>query len=80
MKIIERLSENEFEEYCNSVLERMESETCYFGQMDEDVPYYNIKRKNAYGDEEDEHEVILYDEEYDEKSDTTTYLIYDTID
>ncbi len=80
MKIIEKLNEEEFTNYCVEKLNELESETTYFGQMDEDVPYYNLKRKHLYGDEQEEHEVILYDTEYNEKTDETTYLIYDTID
>jgi len=80
MKIIERLNQLEFDEYCNSITNNMESETCYFGQIDEDVPFYDIKRRHIYGDEKNEHEVVLYDTEYDDENDTVIYLIYDTID
>ena len=80
MKIIEKLNEEEFTNYCIKKLDELESETTYFGQVDEDVPRYNLKRKHLYGDENEEHEVVLYDTEYDEATSKTTYLIYNTID
>lgn len=82
MKIIEKgLTEQEFEDYCEDVKTRMESETCYYGQQDEYVPHYgDIQRRHIYGDEKEEHEVVLYEQHWDGDKNEATYDIYDTID
>lgn len=58
----------------------MESETTYFGQQDEYVPYYGkLQRRHIYGDEKDEHEVVLYVANWNEETRETTYDIYDEL-
>lgn len=79
-KIEENLSYEEFESYCQDIMNNMESETTYYGQQDEYVPYYgDLQRRHIYGDEEDEHEVVLYVAKYNEETDETTYDIYDEL-
>lgn len=77
-KVEENLTQEEFENYCEDVRNRMESETTYFGQMDETVAYSgDLKVKHIYGDENDEHESVLYEEKYNEENDTLTYDIWE---
>ena len=77
----EKLSEEEFEEYCQDICSNMESATTFYGQIDETVPYYGeLKRRHIYGEENDEHESVLYVQNYDEETGNITYDIYDTID
>lgn len=80
MKVIEKLNEEEFTNYCLDKLNELESETTYFGQVDDDVPYYNLKRRHLYGDENEKHEVILYNTEWNEETNEVTYFIYDSLD
>lgn len=79
MKLInENLTEEEFGNYVQNIMDNMESETVYTGQQDDYVPYYGeLQRKHIYGDEKDEHEVVLYIQKYDEKNDKITYDIYE---
>lgn len=77
-KIEENLTIEEFENYCESIRNNMESKTTYYGQMDESVAFSkSLKRKHVYGDEKDEHEVVFYEEKYDENTGNITYDIWE---
>ena len=79
-KIEETLSYEEFENYCQDIADNMESANTYYGQQDEFVPYYgDLQRRHIYGEEENEHEVVLYIAKYNEETDETTYDIYDEL-
>lgn len=79
-KIEENLTQEEFDNYCEAVADRMESETTYYGQIDEHVAYSeSLQRRHIYGDEKDEHEVVLYEQKYDEETGTVSYDIYDEL-
>lgn len=82
MKKIEKdLNYEEFESYCQDIQDNMESTTTYYGQQDEFVPYYgDLQRRHIYGDEKEEHEVVLYVAKYDEATGETAYDIYDELD
>ena len=46
--------------------------------MDESVAFSeSLKRKHVYGDEKDEHEVVFYEEKYDENTGNITYDIWE---
>ena len=80
MKIKENLSYEEFENYCEDIESNMASATTYYGQQDEFVPYYgDLQRRHIYGEEENEHEVILYVAKYNEETGETIYDIYDEL-
>lgn len=79
-KIKENITEEEFQNYLENIIANMESATTYFGQEDEYVPYYDdLQRRHIYGEEENEHEVVLYIRNYSEQTDTITYDIFDEI-
>lgn len=87
MKILkENLTEKEFYNYIENVEMKMynnneEIETIEWGDYDETVPFYNVKRKHLYAynknDEimENETIVILYDYNLNKK-DNLIYTIY----
>lgn len=76
-KIEEKLSEKDFENYCNDIVADMESPTCFFGQVDEQIPYSDLKIRHVYGIENDEHKEILYTTEYNEEKDEVIYNIFE---
>ena len=76
-KIKEYLTVEEFENYCNDIITEMESPTCYFGQVDEQIPFSNLKIKHTYGIENDEHREILYTVDYNEEKDEVIYNIFE---
>lgn len=79
-KIKENLNYEEFEDYCQNIVDNMESATTYYGQQNEFVPYYgDLQRRHIYGEEENEHEVVLYVANYDEETGKTTYDVYDEL-
>lgn len=79
-KIKENITEEEFQNYLENIIANMESATTYYGQQDEYVPYYgDLQRRHIYGEEENEHKVVLYVRNYNEQTDTITYDIFDEI-
>ncbi len=77
-RILKNLTIEEFEEYCGDIETRMESETTYWGQMDEHIPYYeDLKAKHIYGKEKEEHEVVYYIVNYNEETGDITYDIFE---
>lgn len=79
-KIEENLTQEQFDNYCQDIENNMESETTYFGQIDEHVAYSeSLQRRHIYGDENDEHEIVLYVANYNEETGETTYDIYDEL-
>ena len=68
-KIEENLSIEEFDNYCMDICNNMESVTTYYGQFDEVVPFSeSLKKRHVYGEENDEHEVIFYEEIYNDRN------------
>lgn len=77
-KIEENLSIEEFDNYCMDICNNMESVTTYYGQTDEVVPFSeSLKKRHFYGEENDEHEVIFYEEIYSDNTGDITYNIWE---
>lgn len=77
-RILKNLTIKEFFDYCEDIGARMESETTYWGQMDEHIPYYeDLKAKHIYGKEKEEHEVVYYVESYNEDVGDVTFDIFE---
>ena len=77
-RILKNLTIKEFFDYCEDIETRMESETTYWGQFDEHIPYYeDLKAKHIYGQEEEEHEVVYYVESYNEDVGDVTFDIFE---
>lgn len=80
-RTLKNLTKEQFEEYCGDIETRMESETTYWGQIDEHIPYYEeLRAKHIYGQEKNEHEIIFYIENYNEETGEIFYDIYEGVD
>ena len=68
----------EFLDYCQDIEDNMESETTYYGQIDEKIPYSEeLRVRHIYGVEKDEEVLVFYVENFDEKNCNITYDIYE---
>ena len=77
-KVKENLTQEEFDNYCEDIINTMESETTYYGAVDLPMIFSeDLKVKHIYGVEKDEHKTIIYDKKYNEETDALTYDIWE---
>ena len=68
----------EFLDYCQDIEDNMESETTYYGQIDEKIPYSEeLRVRHIYGVEKNEEVSVFYVENFDEENYNITYDIYE---